>query len=210
MIWYAILALLLAGYLVLGGIDYGVGLSGGDPATVRPYFLGNQVWVVALVGVLVGAFPHAEDELLGGHYALVSVILAGLVAVVVALLVGVFASGWTWLYRSGSVAVAGGLGAYFGLLVADRILAGAVGAVAMIALMAAHGRAFAGRRWWRFTATSVALVLVMPIVGFAGPVLELGDAATLRLLAFVVVPLLPVLLGAQTLWWRIASRYQLA
>ncbi|MEE3919662.1 cytochrome d ubiquinol oxidase subunit II [Micromonospora sp. BRA006-A] len=65
--WYALLGLFFATYLVLGGYDYGVGLllarrgpAPGSRATLTalgPFFLGNEVWLVAAVGILFGAFP---------------------------------------------------------------------------------------------------------------------------------------------------------
>ncbi|MGW6024750.1 cytochrome d ubiquinol oxidase subunit II [Streptomyces sp. NPDC055099] len=111
--WLALLGLLLAGYFVLGGYDYGVqmlhpflgdrdgrGDQGGrdgrdgrerqddqDKHTGRssaldaiaPFFLGNEVWLVAFAGVLFGAFPHLEGTLLPGLYPLIVTILVGLV-----------------------------------------------------------------------------------------------------------------------------------
>ncbi|WP_282793820.1 cytochrome d ubiquinol oxidase subunit II [Streptomyces sp. CC224B] len=107
--WLALLGLLLAGYFVLGGYDYGVqmlhpflgGRSGGPGAgeaprapaatgpppagrnaaldAMAPFFLGNEVWLVAFTGVLFGAFPHLEGSLLSGLYPLIVAILAGLV-----------------------------------------------------------------------------------------------------------------------------------
>ncbi|MBO8193906.1 cytochrome d ubiquinol oxidase subunit II [Streptomyces oryzae] len=102
-LWLALLGLLLAGYFVLGGYDYGVqmlhpflGRSGADGsrgareaaepvgrnaalAAIAPFFLGNEVWLVAFTGVLFGAFPHLEGSLLSGLYPLIVAILAGLV-----------------------------------------------------------------------------------------------------------------------------------
>ncbi|MFF2956669.1 cytochrome d ubiquinol oxidase subunit II [Kitasatospora sp. NPDC057965] len=113
-LWLALLGLLLAGYFVLGGYDYGVQmlspLLGGpgtapgrepDPAerntaerrtaepgavernaaldAIAPFFLGNEVWLVAFAGAMFGAFPHLEGSLLSGLYPLIVAILAGLV-----------------------------------------------------------------------------------------------------------------------------------
>jgi cytochrome d ubiquinol oxidase subunit II len=94
--WLALLGLLLAGYFVLGGYDYGVQmlhpfLGGRGPGNrertghnaaleaVAPFFLGNEVWLVAFTGVLFGAFPHLEGTLLSGLYPLIVAILVGLV-----------------------------------------------------------------------------------------------------------------------------------
>ncbi|MVO90730.1 cytochrome d ubiquinol oxidase subunit 2 [Streptomyces sp. p1417] len=111
-LWLALLGLLLAGYFVLGGYDYGVQMlhgrlggdeeggdggnggnrgSGGSGAVggptgrngaldaIAPFFLGNEVWLVAFTGVLFGAFPHLEGTLLSGLYPLIVAILVGLV-----------------------------------------------------------------------------------------------------------------------------------
>ncbi|AZM51642.1 cytochrome d ubiquinol oxidase subunit II [Streptomyces sp. WAC 01529] len=91
-LWLALLGLLLAGYFVLGGYDYGAQmlhpfLGGRTKRTSRnaaldaiaPFFLGNEVWLVAFTGVLFGAFPHLEGSLLSGLYPLVVAILVGLV-----------------------------------------------------------------------------------------------------------------------------------
>lgn len=91
--WLALLGLLLAGYFVLGGYDYGVQMlhpwlgerrgreADGNAAldAIAPFFLGNEVWLVAFTGVLFGAFPHLEGTLLSGLYPLIVAILVGLV-----------------------------------------------------------------------------------------------------------------------------------
>ncbi|MER6360008.1 cytochrome d ubiquinol oxidase subunit II [Kitasatospora sp. NPDC001527] len=98
-LWLALLGLLLAGYFVLGGYDYGAQMlspflgstaaapeqdrgPGGRNAAldaIAPFFLGNEVWLVAFAGVMFGAFPHLEGSLLSGLYPLIVAILAGLV-----------------------------------------------------------------------------------------------------------------------------------
>ncbi|WP_328651018.1 cytochrome d ubiquinol oxidase subunit II [Micromonospora sp. NBC_00330] len=91
--WYAVLGLFFASYLVLAGYDYGVGLllaRGVGPAGRRealtalgPFFLGNEVWLVAAVGILFGAFPLLEGELLAGCYPAVVGALVGVILVTV-------------------------------------------------------------------------------------------------------------------------------
>ncbi|MER5933287.1 cytochrome d ubiquinol oxidase subunit II [Streptomyces sp. NPDC002054] len=99
-LWLGLLGLLLAGYFVLGGYDYGaqmlhpfLGAPDGSPDgrkaeragrnaaldAIAPFFLGNEVWLVAFAGVLFGAFPHLEGTLLSGLYPLIVAILVGLV-----------------------------------------------------------------------------------------------------------------------------------
>ncbi|MYY07658.1 cytochrome d ubiquinol oxidase subunit 2 [Streptomyces sp. SID4919] len=46
---------------------------------IAPFFLGNEVWLVAFTGVLFGAFPYLEGTLLSGLYPLIVAILVGLV-----------------------------------------------------------------------------------------------------------------------------------
>ncbi|GHJ10230.1 cytochrome bd oxidase subunit II [Micromonospora humidisoli] len=91
LLWYALLGFFFAGYLVLAGYDYGVGLllaRRDTPAAHRarltalgPFFLGNEVWLVAAVGILFGAFPTLEGELLSGHYPAVAGALVGVILV---------------------------------------------------------------------------------------------------------------------------------
>ncbi|PXX58675.1 cytochrome d ubiquinol oxidase subunit II [Nocardia tenerifensis] len=89
-VWLVLLGLMLSGYFVLAGYDYGTqmlySLVGRDASTRRvtrgalgPFFFGNEVWLVAFVGVLFGAFPLLEGELLAGLYPLLILLLAGLV-----------------------------------------------------------------------------------------------------------------------------------
>lgn len=78
------LALFFAGYFVLGGLDYGVAVVARDRSDLdrlAPFFLGNEVWLVAAVGVLFGAFPLHEGELLSQQRVPVAVALAGVVMV---------------------------------------------------------------------------------------------------------------------------------
>lgn len=89
-LWYAILGLLFMAYFALGGLDQGVALllplHKGDAAkraalnAVGPRFLGNEVWIVGAVGVLVAAFPRLEGELFGAAYPVVIVVVLGLIA----------------------------------------------------------------------------------------------------------------------------------
>ncbi|MRH90255.1 cytochrome d ubiquinol oxidase subunit II [Nocardia sp. SYP-A9097] len=88
--WLVVLGLMLGGYFVLAGYDYGTQmlypLVGRDEptkwltrATLGPFFFGNEVWLVAFAGVLFGAFPFLEGELISGLYLLIVIILLGLV-----------------------------------------------------------------------------------------------------------------------------------
>ena len=89
--WFATQGALFALYLALGGIDYGVAMllptMRGEPGrtaalnAIGPMFLGNEVWVVAAVGVLLAAFPGVESGLFTGAYPVLVVLLLGLVAI---------------------------------------------------------------------------------------------------------------------------------
>jgi len=88
--WWFLLGFLTCGYFALAGYDYGVGML--LPAfeaderrrrqtlgALRPFFLANEVWLVAAVGLLFGAFPHLEGKVFAGAYVLVVTLLLGLV-----------------------------------------------------------------------------------------------------------------------------------
>jgi cytochrome d ubiquinol oxidase subunit II len=176
-VWYALLGLFFASYLVLGGYDYGVGLllaGSTDDNTRRhaltavgPFFLGNEVWLVATVGILFGAFPILEGELLSGLYPAVALALAGVILVTAAVQLRSRPTGaagrtrWDRLVVAGSALAALGWGAVLaGLLQgvplhADGHIAGvshlftpfaAAGGLTLIALVAVHGAVFLALR----------------------------------------------------------------
>jgi cytochrome bd ubiquinol oxidase subunit II len=130
LVWYALLGLFFASYLVLGGYDYGVGLllaRGGTEEQRRaaltalgPFFLGNEVWLVAAGGTLLGAFPTLEGELLSGLYPGVLGALAGVVLVTAGVQLrsrpgaGRARTAWDRVVIAGSVLAALGWGAVLG------------------------------------------------------------------------------------------------
>ncbi|SFQ42356.1 Cytochrome bd-type quinol oxidase, subunit 2 [Amycolatopsis arida] len=84
----AVLGLFAVGWFVLGGADIGVGMVYpylGRTATQRrlvlaaigPFFLANEVWLLATAGVLVGAFPALEAELFHGLFPAIVALLVG-------------------------------------------------------------------------------------------------------------------------------------
>ncbi|MER6108902.1 cytochrome d ubiquinol oxidase subunit II [Streptomyces hirsutus] len=88
-IWYALLGLFLAGYLALDGITLGTGIIGGrlarDDAERRtvaaatgPFFLGNEVWLVAAAGITLGGFPGLESGVISGVYPVIVCAVAAL------------------------------------------------------------------------------------------------------------------------------------
>ncbi len=88
-IWYALLGLLLAGYLALDGITLGTGIIGRwlarddverhtVAAATGPFFLGNEVWLVAAAGITLGGFPGLESSVISGTYPVIVFAVAGL------------------------------------------------------------------------------------------------------------------------------------
>lgn len=88
-IWYALLGLLFCGYLVLDGITIGTGIIGrrlardeADRHTVAaatgPFFLGNEVWLVAAAGITLGGLPGLETAVFSGVYPVIVVAVAAL------------------------------------------------------------------------------------------------------------------------------------
>lgn len=86
--WFVLIAVLLAGYAVLDGFDLGVGIlhlivaREGDERTVAmgsivPIWDGNEVWLLTAGGALFAAFPLVYATVFSGFYlALILVLLA--------------------------------------------------------------------------------------------------------------------------------------
>ncbi|MEV4618039.1 cytochrome d ubiquinol oxidase subunit II [Asanoa sp. NPDC049573] len=173
LIWYALLGLFFAVYLVLGGYDYGVGLllsaARGDGerraalTAVGPFFLGNEVWLVAALGILFGAFPRLEGEVLAGLYPAIVVALVGVVLVTVAVQLrgrparAAARAGWDRVVIAGSALAAAGWGAVLGgLLQGVPLDPGGVGrlatpfvaatALTLVTLVALQGATFLSLR----------------------------------------------------------------
>ncbi|MBE1486955.1 cytochrome d ubiquinol oxidase subunit II [Plantactinospora soyae] len=138
-----------------------------DLTALGPYFLGNEVWLVAAVGILFGAFPMLEGELLSGLYPAVLLALGGVVVVTVAVPLRSRPSDVRWRHRwdravvAGSVLAAGGWGIVLAGLVqgvpvaADGHVAGpgqvftpftVAGGLLLVALVSVHGAAFLALR----------------------------------------------------------------
>ncbi|MFI6537341.1 cytochrome d ubiquinol oxidase subunit II [Nonomuraea sp. NPDC050547] len=231
LLWPILLGLLFAGYFVVDGFDIGAGLllrrlGGGEYerravlTSIGPFFLGNEVWLVAVGGVLAGAFPLMKDHLLGGLYLL---IVAGL-------LIWVVRDAAIWFrsrrpsprWRAGWDAMLGGssgvFAVFWGLLVGtlltgpppltDRwLVAGinaAVWAVVMVLLFTTHGAVFLAARLpadLAARATATATRLSRPAAGL----LALASLAQLAVpgpggIATTVPVVLLGLLAAAALW----------
>ncbi|MEU2560261.1 cytochrome d ubiquinol oxidase subunit II [Streptomyces longispororuber] len=226
----ALLALFTAGYLVLAGADIGVGMLlpwlGRDQderrtvlAAIGPFFLGNEVWLVATAGVMAGAFPGLEHTLLYEHRGAFVLLLLGWVVRDAGLWwrgrvdAVAWRTGCDTMTVAGSWALALALGAVFGEVLAGTPLPAPV----MAGLLALHGGGFAK---WRLTGAPLgravgsypltAAVLVASTV-LAGLRLDVGHAAagpaSVRIVALSVAVLLPFLLAAQALtWWTFRHR----
>lgn len=84
--WLGLLGFVLAGWSILDGANLGLGMSlrrFGQTGTERrllltaigPFLLGGEVWLVAGAGLLIGAFPALEKDLLFAYYPLVVVLV---------------------------------------------------------------------------------------------------------------------------------------
>ncbi|MET8004547.1 cytochrome d ubiquinol oxidase subunit II [Nonomuraea glycinis] len=235
-----ILAFFALGYLVLAGADIGVGMllpylgrTSGERretiAAIAPFFLGNEVWLVATAGVLVGLFPKLEGDLMAAHYSLVVVLLLSWVIRDMGLWLRGRVSGPRWwsLWDGAIVAGSWGLALSWGLLLSD-VLLGMSGPLALLpalvlaALFATHGLAFAALRL-RGTLRERAAVLsggaseVRTLALTAAAVAVVGVLAGLRLpleagtsgalLAPVILVMMPPLVASQAwVWWTFRHR----
>jgi len=127
-LWLFGFGVLLAGYLVLAGLDYGVAIVAPFVArddgerrlafnALGPFFLSNEVWLLVAFGVLFGTAPRLGTSILTGTFGMAVVAVAGalLVNVAVQLRSRVRAPRvrrtWDGLIFAGGVAAAFGWGA---------------------------------------------------------------------------------------------------
>src|SRR3954467_4114152 len=89
-VWFALIAVLWAGYFLLEGFDFGVGILlpvlGRDDVTRRlmintiaPVWDGNEVWLLVAGGATFAAFPEWYATLFSGFYLPLLIILAALI-----------------------------------------------------------------------------------------------------------------------------------
>ena len=88
-IWFAIVGLILALYVILDGFDLGVGIltlfsrdeaeRGIKMATLGSVWDANETWLVLLGGALFGAFPLVYSVVLTGLYIPIMAMLFGLI-----------------------------------------------------------------------------------------------------------------------------------
>jgi cytochrome d ubiquinol oxidase subunit II len=85
-LWFAIVSVMIAVYVVLDGFDFGAGIlhrlvARTDEerrtvlAAIGPVWDGNEVWLLAAGGVLFFAFPHAYSASFSGFYLPLMIVL---------------------------------------------------------------------------------------------------------------------------------------
>lgn len=90
LIWYALIAVLVAGYAVLDGFDLGVGIlypflprDEDERRVLRrsigPVWDGNEVWLLTAGGALFAAFPPVYATVFSGFYLALILVLVGLI-----------------------------------------------------------------------------------------------------------------------------------
>src|SRR6188768_800480 len=88
-VWFALIAILWAGYFLLEGFDFGVGILlpvlGRDERerrllinTIGPVWDGNEVWLLVAGGATFAAFPEWYATLFSGFYLALLIILVAL------------------------------------------------------------------------------------------------------------------------------------
>ncbi|GAA1987598.1 cytochrome d ubiquinol oxidase subunit II [Amycolatopsis minnesotensis] len=194
--FWCVLGALIAGYFALAGNDYGTAillrtLTRDEPerrralGAIGPFFLANQVWLVAAVGVLFGAFPHLEGKLFAGAYLVVVLLLTGLVMVTAAVQLRSRRPdgerrAWDGLIVTGAVLTTGSWGLFVGNLVRGLPVEGrtvtelfdlhsvvwAAGFVALFSLQGAVFLAARGSDEIAARARRLARVLLPPVVSF--------------------------------------------
>jgi cytochrome d ubiquinol oxidase subunit II len=213
-LWIVLLGLLTAGYFALAGFDYGTALVvrhvGGDEAARRrvlgamtPFVLGNEVWLVAAVGVLFGAFPRLEGELLSGQHGVFVAILVGLVLFTAAVQLRGAGPWWDVPLIAGALLVSVGWGVLVARLTGSSPLLWGPG---MVVLFALHGATFLA---WRLSdvlgarAHRLARSLVLPSSVFVVVAAVLSGPVRHPWVAVVGVV---ALLGLLALSWRSSGR----
>jgi cytochrome bd-type quinol oxidase subunit 2 len=207
--WLAVLGLFLAGYLAMEGADFGAGMllplfgrddqQGRDTVVraIAPLFLGNEVWLVAAIGVVEGAFPRLNAPLLPRLYpALILILVAWLIRDAALWFRSQGTATWRWhcdqATALASTALAGGWGvvlanmALSGTALSDKGtntpvfgLAPTLSGILLAGFCALHGTLFLSRRVPSHPATRIRRTTrtLAPLV--AAMILLTGAAATM-------------------------------
>lgn len=89
-LWFILIAVLFAGFFLLEGFDYGVGmllpvLGRDDPdrrtiiSSIGPFWDGNEVWLLTAGGAMFAAFPNWYATLFSGFYLPLMLMLLALI-----------------------------------------------------------------------------------------------------------------------------------
>ncbi|RBP97432.1 cytochrome d ubiquinol oxidase subunit II [Bifidobacterium aemilianum] len=89
-LWFFVIGLLFAGFLLLEGFDFGVGMAtrvvakDGDERAlymraIGPHWDGNEVWLITAGGAMFAAFPLWYASLFSGYYILLFLVLVALI-----------------------------------------------------------------------------------------------------------------------------------
>lgn len=122
-VWFILITVLFAGFFLLEGFDYGVGillpiLGRKDEQrraiinTIGPVWDGNEVWMITAGGALFASFPHVYATLFSGAYLALVLMLLGLIVRGVAFEFRskredpTWRSRWDWAIFVGSIAPA--------------------------------------------------------------------------------------------------------
>lgn len=240
-LWYVIFALLLAGYFALEGFTIGVGMllhlqprASRDlhVGAIAPFVLANEVWLVALAGVLFGVFPALEGDVLSGLYPLIVALLLSWILRDAALWFRRRVDGPRW--RSAWDLILSGASAALVLVWGMALVAilrglpggfdplGVAAGIGVALLFAFHGWTFVT---WRLRchpavggATRSSGAVWLSALAAAAPALvtlalvtpslldHVASAATLNVMGFILLPLTPLMIGAQVWVWRTFSR----
>jgi cytochrome d ubiquinol oxidase subunit II len=133
-IWFVLFILIVAGYLILDGFDFGVGILHLPVArtdlerrtflaSIGPVWDGNAVWLVLTGGVLFACFPLAYASLFSGFYLAFMLVLVCLILRAVSIEFRSkepgrrWRSGWDIAFGLASMGIALLLGVAFGNIV---------------------------------------------------------------------------------------------
>ncbi|GII57182.1 hypothetical protein Pth03_55710 [Planotetraspora thailandica] len=240
--WFGVLAALLLGYFALEGFDIGLGillpvLGRSQDARDRlvgamaPFVLAGEVWLVAVAGVLFGAFPSLEGEVLSGLYPLVVTLLLSWIVRDAGLWFRRRADGAIWRRVWDAAVCLGstGLALTWGVILVALAnglsappLAGVAAGIVVALAFCLHGWTFAA---WRLPgdpavrgarrsgralllsacAAAAPAALALAAVG-SGVVGYAAPPETLTTLGAIVLPCAPILIGAQIWVWRTFRR----
>jgi cytochrome d ubiquinol oxidase subunit II len=89
-VWFILITILFAGFFLLEGFDYGVGILmpflGKDDTdrrviinSIGPFWDGNEVWLITAGGAMFAAFPHWYATMFSGFYLPLVLMLLALI-----------------------------------------------------------------------------------------------------------------------------------